>query len=675
MKNPELLAPAGNIESLRAALRCGADAVYIGGRSFSARQNAVNFDIDEMKEASKYCHLYGKKIYLAVNTIIFDDQAKEFAAYIKKAINVGIDAFIVQDLGAADIIKTISPDARLHASTQMTIHSADGALTAKRLGFKRVVLSRELSKKQIEEISALDIETEIFVHGALCMSVSGQCYLSALIGQRSANRGLCAQPCRLPFSSCSDKGVCGLSLKDLSLAEHMREIIGTGVTSLKIEGRMKRPEYVAASVHAFRNAIDGKPFDMEMLRSVFSRGGFTDGYFTGRINDMFGIREKKDAQSAKSVFPKIHELYRTERKAVDVRFKAVVKKDSPIKLIIYDSNGNSTEAVGSIPVIAEKKSIDTEFLEKQLAKLGGTIYNYNGLNAEIDDGLSVSAGSLNELRRIAVSALDSKRIKTNTPKYAISEAFPKIYGNKKDFCEIRARISDMSQFESALYADRVIVPMNVINTEKITDREKIIIEPPRFILCEKRIKDRLKELKYCGFEHLMCNNIAYIEIGRELGLKIHGDFGLNVSNSYSANMLSVLGFCGTTLSIELKAGQASDIKSPVPTGIMAYGRLPVMLTINCPVKNEAGCKKCKKNITDRTGKKFPLVCYGKYVEILNSQTLYIADKLERFGNIGFMTLYFTNETPSVITEIINDYRCGGSKKENITRGLFFRGAI
>lgn len=675
MKKPELLAPAGSMESLRAAFRCGADAVYIGGRYFSARQNAVNFDIDEMKEASEYCHLYGKKIYLAVNTMIFDSQAKEFADHIKKSMNVGIDAFIVQDLGAAEIIKTISPDARLHASTQMTIHSAYGALAAKRLGFKRVVLARELSKNKIEEISALDIETEVFVHGALCMSVSGQCYLSALIGQRSANRGLCAQPCRLPFSSCSDKSFCGLSLKDLSLAEHMSEMIGTGAASLKIEGRMKRPEYVAAAVHAFRSAIDGKPFDMDMMRSVFSRGGFTDGYFTGKINDMFGIREKEDVISAKSVFPKIHELYRTERKADDIRFKASVKKDRPIRLSVCDSNGNSAEAVGGIPMTAEKKSLDIEFLEKQFSKLGGTIYNYNGLEAETDSGLSVSAGRLNELRRIAVSALDSERIKANTPKYTISGAFPKIYGNKTDLCEIRARISDMSQLEAALFADRIIIPMNIIDADRIAGSEKIIIEPPRFILDEKKTKNSLKALRDRGFEHLMCNNIAYIEIGRELGFKLHGDFGLNVSNSYSANILSFLGLCGITLSIELKAGQASDIRSPVPIGVMAYGRLPVMLTKNCPVKNEVGCKSCKKNITDRTGKKFPLVCHGEYVEILNSQTLYIADKLDGFRNIGFMTLYFTNETPPAITEIINDYRYGGRKRENITRGLFFRGVI
>lgn len=674
MDKPELLAPAGSMDSLTAALRCGADAVYIGGKAFSARQNAANFDFDELKEAAKLCHLYGKKLYMTVNTIIFDSQTAEFATTIEKALNAGIDAFIVQDWGAAEIIKAVSPDARLHASTQMTIHSPAGALMAKQLGFKRVVLSRELSETQIREISALDIETEIFVHGALCMSVSGQCYLSALIGQRSANRGLCAQPCRLPFSACGNSSHCGLSLKDLSLTGHISEIENAGVTSLKIEGRMKRPEYVAAAVSAFRNAIDGKDFDTETLRAVFSRSGFTDGYFTGKKSGMFGTREKEDVTAAKAVLPEIHKLYRAERKVSDLRFTAEIKADLPVKVTAADSGGNSVTVSGNIPQKALNKPVGRELLERQLSKLGDTVYNYSGLDAVIEDGLAVSAGELNEVRRKAVSELNAARISANTPQYTISGKMPEIKDSKRKLSQIRARISDISQLDAAMSADFVIVPLEIL-PERINAPEKIIIEPPRFITDEQETKRRLADARKLGITHLMCNNIAYLQTGKELGFTLHGDFGLNVSNSCSANLLSNLNLSDLTLSFELKSGQAAAVKSPVPAGIIAYGRLPVMLTANCPVKNEVGCGKCGKKLSDRTGRSFSVVCHGQYTEILNSQKLYLADRLDEFKNISFMTLYFTDENSHEVSEIIEDYRSTGKKKENITRGLYYRGVL
>ncbi|MDE5648909.1 MAG: U32 family peptidase, partial [Oscillospiraceae bacterium] len=281
MFGTEILAPAGSLESLKAAVNCGADAVYIGGKQFSARQNAANFDNEELKQAAELCHLHNIKIYLTVNTIIFDNQVNEFADFIKNAANAGIDAFIVQDPGAAEIIRNVVPDANIHGSTQMTIHSVKGAQLLKELGFKRVVISRELTEKQIKEICSVGIETEVFVHGALCMCVSGQCYLSSLIGQRSANRGFCAQPCRLPYSVCKKPETNSLSLKDLSLINHLQKLSEIGVFSLKIEGRMKRPEYVASAIIACRQSLNGQTPDMALLRSVFSRNGFTDGYFTG----------------------------------------------------------------------------------------------------------------------------------------------------------------------------------------------------------------------------------------------------------------------------------------------------------------------------------------------------------------------------------------------------------
>jgi len=676
MHKPEILAPAGGMDSLTAALRCGADAVYIGGKSFSARQNASNFDTNEIKQASELCHLYGKKLYLTVNTIIFDSQAKEFAGAIEEALRCGVNAFIVQDLGAAEIIKAVSQDAVLHASTQMTVHSPSGALLAKDMGFKRVVLARELSEKQINEISQLGIETEIFVHGALCMSVSGQCYMSAMIGQRSANRGLCAQPCRLPFSAGSSRDYCGLSLKDLSLTDHIDAIRKMGVTSLKIEGRMKRPEYVAAAVSAFRSAVDGLSVDTEMLRAVFSRSGFTDGYFTGRYSNMFGTRQKDDVTAAKTVIPEIHGLYRAERKVTEVSFEAEIKTDKPVMLKACDGDGNSAEVSGDIPQTAINKPCDKAFLERQLSKLGDTVYSFGGVTADIGDGLAVSAGALNELRRNAVAALNEKRIAANTPVYTISDRLPETQDSQQNMSEIRARISDRSQLDAAMTADRVIVPLELLSDCDITDVSRIIVEPPRFIINENEVREKLEKAKSLGVSDMMCNNIAYLKIGKELGITLHGDFGMNVSNSYSTAKLEKLGLCDITLSFEMKLSQSEKIKSPVKTGIIAYGRLPLMLTKNCPVKNEVGCGKCRKTLTDRTGRECKIECHEKeYVEILNSQKLYLADRLSEICNVSFMTLYFTDETPECVSKTIESYRTGGGKQENITRGLCYRGVM
>lgn len=674
MSGTEILAPAGSLESLKAAVNCGADAVYIGGKQFSARQNAANFDNAELKQAADLCHLHNIKIYLTVNTIIFDNQVNEFAEFIKNAANAGIDAFIVQDFGAAEIIRNIVPDANIHGSTQMTIHSVKGAQLLKELGFKRVVISRELTEKQIQEICSTGIETEVFVHGALCMCMSGQCYLSSLIGQRSANRGFCAQPCRLPYSVYKNPQFNGLSLKDLSLVNHLQKLSDIGVFSLKIEGRMKRPEYVAAAVCACRQSLNGQTPDMALLRSIFSRSGFTDGYFTGKFSNMFGSREKEDVIAAKDILPDIRKKYSHEKKSGKLDFYAEIKKDNPVKLTVSD-DCDSVTVTGEIPETAIKKPIDFTYLERQLSKLGGTIYQFGNLNADIDDGLSLSAKTINALRRNAVEALNLKSIKRNTPEYICVPLDIDPENKIESLKEIRVRISNQNQLDAVSEADRIIIPTNVFLNNRYENISKIIIEPPRFIYNEAEIFGVLKKCKNLGAEHLMCSNPAYIKIGKELGFKLHGDFGLNTANSYSLNFLKKMNFEDTVLSFEMKLKQISSLRKAISTGIIAYGYLPVMLTKNCPIKNEVGCEKCKKIIFDRTGRANKIVCHGNYTEILNAQALYLADRLEDLKNISFITLYFTDEGPDEIKKIIDEYRFGYSAKDNITRGLYYRGVI
>jgi len=674
MSGTEILAPAGSLESLKAAVNCGADAVYIGGKQFSARQNAANFDNAELKQATDLCHLHNIKIYLTVNTIIFDNQVNEFAEFIKNAANAGIDAFIVQDFGAAEIIRNIVPDANIHGSTQMTIHSVKGAQLLKELEFKRVVISRELTEKQIQEICSTGIETEVFVHGALCMCMSGQCYLSSLIGQRSANRGFCAQPCRLPYSVYKNPQFNGLSLKDLSLVNHLQKLSDIGVFSLKIEGRMKRPEYVAAAVCACRQSLNGQTPDMALLRSIFSRSGFTDGYFTGKFSNMFGSREKEDVIAAKDILPDIRKKYSHEKKSGKLDFYAEIKKDNPVKLTVSD-DCDSVTVTGEIPETAIKKPIDFTYLERQLSKLGGTIYKFGNLSADIDDGLSLSAKTINALRRNAVEALNLKSIKRNTPEYICVPLDIDPENKIESLKEIRVRISNQNQLDAVSEADRIIIPTNVFLNNRYENISKIIIEPLRFIYNEAEIFGVLKKCKSLGAEHLMCSNPAYIKIGKELGFKLHGDFGLNTANSYSLNFLKKMNFEDTVLSFEMKLKQISSLRKAISTGIIAYGYLPVMLTKNCPIKNEVGCEKCKKIIFDRTGRANKIVCHGNYTEILNAQALYLADRLEDLKNISFITLYFTDEGPDEIKKIIDEYRFGYSSKDNITRGLYYRGVI
>lgn len=680
----ELLAPAGNIESLTAALRCGADAVYIGPKNYSARQNASNFDLDEIKEASRLCHLYGSRLYLAVNTLILDSQLDDFISDIKKYAQCSPDAFIVQDPGAAYIIKNTLPDMKIHASTQMTIHTPHGAKFAESIGFSRVVISREASSEMIKSISSLGTETEVFVHGALCMSVSGQCYMSAMIGSRSANRGLCAQSCRLPFSALGNMNDHCLSLKDLALANHIDELRRSGVSSLKIEGRMKRPEYVACAVTAYRNALDGIPFDMDTLKAAFSRSGFTDGYFISKKEKMFGMREKDDVLSTASVLPELKKLYQKERKISGLSYKVKIKQNKPIEITAFDDDGYSSSFSGVIPEAAVNRPTEKTGVENQLSKLGQTIYEYKKADIEIDDGLSVPASEINRLRRETVEELYRKR--TYVPAPEIVDSFSKKdfikkidLSDKKPMLRIRAENPDILKiFDDILHcSDKIILPMKTVssNAEALASyRDSIIIEPPRFLFNEPECLEKLKDLKSKGFSHLMCSNVSYVSSGKELGFILHGDFGLNITNSASMKLFANKDLADAAVSFEPKLSSTSKLSRHLPFGIIAYGKLPLMLTINCPIKNQTGCGSCRHIITDRTGRDFTVRCINGYTEIFNPDKLYLADKISELSSFDFIELFFTDESPEQTMKIIKEYLNGvNSAPPGITRGLYFRG--
>lgn len=679
----EILAPCGSPEALTAALRTGADAVYLGGESFSARQNASNFSHEELQQAVYDCHVRNVKVYLAINTIITDDQLEKCARYVEKACRLGVDGLITQDLALVEIVRKCCPQMEIHSSTQMTIHTARGSMTAKALGFSRTVLSRELPYEIIAEISQLPIETEVFIHGALCMSVSGQCYMSAVIGSRSANRGLCAQPCRLPMSAVKGKEEYALSLKDLCGVNFTDRLENAGVSSLKIEGRMKRPEYVASAVNAYKSKSEGRTYDFSLLQSVFSRSGFTDGYLKGRTgSEMFGTRTKDDVHATAKALPQLHELYRKEYKRSKIKIHCIIAENKPIEITAEDENGISVSVSGDIAQAAINRPCDEEMLKKHFSKLGDTIYTLEHMTAEINGRPAISASQLNKTRRELIKKMDSARAELFTKPIPfdlkkLSLDFPE----KSGFSDPQIRIS-VNRLEQLEFADTnrlgmIILPMDIAEkAAKIgLNSDKFAVSMPRFTFNEKSDFEHLKMLKKSGFKKLICTNIAHISMGQELEMEIHSDFGFNITNSLALKKIAKMGIKDAVVSFELKASQINRLSSIIPTGIIAYGRLPLMLTANCPIKQSRGCDKCQKKLYDRTGREFFVKCSKNhgYIEILNSDILYLADKLNDFY-VDFIQLNFYDESAEKVRDIIEKYE---KRKqiglEKITRGLYYRG--
>ncbi len=678
----ELLAPCGSYEALIAALRRGADAVYLGGKKFSARHNAKNFDDDELRDAVKLCHKYGALAYQAINTCVLDGELEELAQVIKYACEIGIDGLIVQDEAVLYIVKSACPDMPVHASTQLTLHTKEGMKWAASRGYRRAVVSRELSKNVITELCRQGIEVEAFVHGALCMSVSGQCYLSAMIGSRSANRGLCAGACRLPFSAngkAADKYA--LSLKDMSIIDKADELSDIGVSSLKIEGRMKRPEYVAAATDALRRSLDGKDYSVDSLKAVFSRSGFTDGYYTGKTGrEMFGARTKEDVVSASGVLPQLRELYKKEPQKfpLSLDFRA---HEGEVCTLFAESGGYSVVIKGDIPEKAINRPTSEESVRAQLSKLGGSLYYLENLKIYMDGGLMIPLSSLNSLRRRAAAALDEARadsltkIKSFSPKNMFL-ARPKTLNLK--YPELWASVQSVSQLSKIDIGEvqRVIIPLAQAKAYSAAGlpKEKAVLSLPRFTFDEDKITAELKTADALGFDTVEASNPAHIVIAQELGLKAMGGFGLNITNSVSAYEYAEAGLEAITLSFELKAFQAGAVAAPVPTGAIVYGKLPLMLTVNCPINAEVGCKSCTRSVVDRTGARFPILCRKElgYYELLNSKTLLLSDKLRDF-NLDYGILYFSNESPEQVRDVLNDYRNGAKPKGEFTRGLYYRG--
>ena len=674
MSSLEILAPAGSPEALTAAVRCGADAVYLGAPGFNARQHAKNFTYEELEGYLAYCHVRGVRVHLTLNTLVREEEGEAALRVAKTACDMGVDALIVQDPGLARRIRYAAPDMPLHASTQTACHTPAGVEALRDMGFSRVVLAREMRAEEIAACAGLGCELEMFVHGALCMCLSGQCYLSAALGGRSGNRGLCAQPCRLPFSPTGRKPKpddYAMSLKDLCLARRFSELAGLGVCSLKIEGRMKRPEYVAAATSLYAGLRDGKtPSDeeLERLQAVFSRSGFTDGYFTGRRGaPMFGHRRQEDVTAAEGVLKELRRLYDKEPQRVPVTGSLAAGT-----LTVTDGDRTVT-----LPVPADRQEpLSRERAEMQLQKTGGTPYRMTDVRVEGDSFCSVAA--LNGARREALEKLTELR---GTPRtVAYSHDLPPVLERiasplwRQERPRLIARLSSPAQLTRRVreLADGWILPLGAK-----TDAPWGVEIPRGMFGRANAIRRELAAAKEAGAVWALCGNIGAIPLAKEAGLLPLGGLSLNVMNGESLAAYGEMGLAAATLSMELAFSQMGfAAASPLPTGLLIYGRQPLMLTRNCPRQSAGGdCTACgpTDGVLDRKGVVFPTACSGGCTELLNSVPLWWGDRLGEIPTADFLLLHFTVETPAEVERALTAYRQGGAAPGPITRGLYRNG--
>ncbi|MGE4549483.1 MAG: DUF3656 domain-containing protein [Intestinibacillus sp.] len=697
--NPiELLSPAGSMEGVRAAVQSGANAVYMGFGIFNARRGAKNFTKEEMAAAIAYCRAHGVKTNITFNILALDRERADALADARFLYEAGADALIVQDLGLARLLRAHAPELALHASTQMTVHTVAGAKAAKALGFSRVVLARECTLEQVRRITAeAGVETEVFVHGALCMCYSGQCYLSSVIGQRSGNRGLCAQPCRLPYGyGKQDNRRYPLSLKDLSLASWLGELRQAGVASLKIEGRMKRPEYAAVVTQVYADLLrEGRKPTKEQqdtLQTVFSRDGFTDGYLTGRRGDaMFGTKTDVPLHEAQPLYDEAARRFAEGREAplVPIRMALTARNGASVTLAVSDGI-HAVQAEGPAPEPAHRRATTREDVTKSLQKTGGTPFYPDVMDIALDEGLALPTAMLNSLRRDALQNLLDRRSAppVRTPWW--EDAPPNAPVKQMDFTGYTIEVCTLDQATdalldtnpAALYAPLTALAADPARTAQLCARLPVAAVLPRIYTDDEwpALKEMLEAVRCAGVGAVLCGNLGQIAPAGEMGFAVYGDFGLNAANSDALQALAAMGVRRQTLSFELRLPQLRDLGKPMETELLVYGYLPLMIFENCAIRRRTGkctCEDAPCSLVDRTGKSFRLLPeYGCRNTLLNSQPLYLAERAE-YDRIGapYARLRFTTETPARCAEIARAARDGTplTFPEGATRGLYFRG--
>ena len=689
----ELLSPAGGLDSLIAAVQTGADAVYMGFGAFNARRSAKNFTDEEFASAVAYCHLRGVRVFLTLNTLLTDRELEQAAESLRKASDMGVDAVLVQDWGLLTLAREIVPDVPLHASTQMSLFTLGGANEAAALGLERVVLARELARDEIREICAgCPAEIEVFAHGALCMCYSGQCEMSAVVGERSGNRGACAQPCRLPYGVNGPcRGGHPLSLKDANLSAYLAEMEAMGVACLKLEGRMKRPEYVAVVTGIYRRLLDEKrrptAEESRQLEQAFSRSGFTDGYWLGKKGpQMFGTRPE-NAPEPKELFAKAREMYENgrENRKIPVNLRLSVRRGEPVRLggaCAVHGGAAFAMSTGAVPEEARNRAVTAEELRQRLSKTGGTVFTADRIEIELDEGLTIPASAVNGLRRELLEELAERRKDIPTRRKLPALPLPDAPEGGQAM-RFTCSVQKAEQVTAALLAEKpaaVYVPVEEL--ERLApeldwgETELCAVLPRIFRTADETPLRQLLE-QHPEASAVAIGNLGHLPIARGLNRTLRGDFGLNIFNSRALLFWQGQELASATVSFELRWQQVRDLRKYLPCEAIIYGRLPLMVTENCVTRCSVGCTHGAGSVlTDRTGAQFPVLCgYGCRCEIQNSRTLFLADKPEmhRCG-LTYGRLRFTTETPEQCVQVLQRYQNGGDwTPENLTRGLFYRG--
>ena len=685
MKYLELLAPAGSPEALRAAVQGGADAVYLGIEEMNARRGAKNFSLDQLAQAVEYCHLRGVKVYLTMNTLLNDRELPQALTLGREAQRLGIDAALVQDLGVAKLLRESCPDLPLHASTQMTVCDLAGIQACADLGLSRVVLARELPREELETLCAQSpLPLEVFVHGALCQCYSGQCAFSAVVGERSGNRGLCAQPCRLPYQQAGQTGY-PLSLKDLCLIDQLPQLRDMGIASLKLEGRMKRPEYVYWITKIYADVLreDRAPTQQErqILTDVFSRG-FTQDYYLDRPGpQMQGTRPDNPAEP-EELFAQARRAYTQEEcRQVPVTLAAIAAPERPLTVTAKDADGHQVVAMGSQPEPAQTRATSAAQLEAQLRKTGGTIYTPAAIHVNASPGLSIPLSAINALRREALTALDLARTTpthwNECPDYTI----PHASSLAVDAPRFSAFAHRLDQLSPALLegCGLVYLPCQEIAAHQDAAAQLVRDWPqvqfaaalPQIVWQREQpqLRAQLEAAKAAGISQALLTHIGQLALVRELELIPRGEHSLGLFNSLSAQVLADMGLRSAAGSIEARLEQLRDLEKPLELELLAYGRLPLMTTQQ-PLFRDGPA------LEDRKGEVFPLAeHWGGRTQLYNSHVLWWADRLEELSGTGaaWLRLQFLEESPEDCAKVLRAYQAGEAPPEGFTRGLYRRG--
>lgn len=689
----ELLSPAGGYDALVAAVQSGADAVYMGFGAFNARRSAKNFTDEDFASAVRYCHLRGVRVFLTLNTLVTDRELPQAAEALRNASRMGVDAVLVQDWGLLTLAREIVPDLPIHASTQMSLFTLGGANEAAALGMERVVLARELCRDDIAEIcKGCGAEIEIFGHGALCMCYSGQCEMSAVLGQRSGNRGACAQPCRLPYGvNAPCRNGYPLSLKDANLSACLQDMERIGVDCLKIEGRMKRPEYVAVVTGIYRRLLDERrqPTAAEgaALEQAFSRSGFTDGYWRGKKGKaMFGTRPE-NAPEPKELFAKAREVYENgrENRKIPVILHLIVRRGEPVRLggsCAIHGGVTIALAQGDAPEEARNRAVTAEELRQRLSKTGGTVFKADSVEVELDEGLMVAASVINGLRREVLDELAARREDIPARRELPASPLPDAPEPPQEMA-FTVSVSRACQVTAELLAEKpaiVYVPAEELDGLEPTglhgETELCAVLPRVFRTADEQPLRAMLE-RHPEVTSVAIGNLGHLPIVRGLDRTLRGDFGLNVYNSRAVKFWRDMGLSSVTVSFELRWQQVRDLAKYADCEGIVYGRLPLMITENCVTKNNVGCAHGAGSVlTDRTGAQFPVQCaYGCRCEIENGKVLVLADKPEVFRcGLRYGRLRFTTESPEACAAILRAHKAGNvTAGEDATRGLFYRG--